>query len=100
MVKYVVSSLPETEETIRILDLATGTADVAILLEKEYSTTKAVNSELRVLGIDPSKNMIEIGREKISSEGLEDQIMLEIGDARSLVGLKENDFHAVTMSKL
>ena len=34
----------------------------------------------------------------MENQGLEDDIMLEIGDARDLKGLKDSSFNAVTMS--
>eukprot|EP00555_Chaetoceros_dichaeta_P011659 CAMPEP_0198270206 /NCGR_PEP_ID=MMETSP1447-20131203/44154_1 /TAXON_ID=420782 /ORGANISM="Chaetoceros dichaeta, Strain CCMP1751" /LENGTH=290 /DNA_ID=CAMNT_0043962119 /DNA_START=52 /DNA_END=924 /DNA_ORIENTATION=- len=86
----------------RVLDLATGTADVSILLAKEYRAVTADDNEqppqLEILGIDPSENMIQVGRKKVENQGLEDEIMLEIGDARDLKGLKDSSFNAVTMS--
>lgn len=95
----------------KVLDLATGTADVSILLAKEYSAHVTDNDEalnadnlnkrrphLEILGIDPSENMIRVGRTKVANQGLDDEIMLEIGDARDLKGLKDSSFHAVTMS--
>jgi len=95
----------------RVLDLATGTADVSILLAKEYSTFVTDNDDsiiaddlnkrppnLEILGIDPSENMIRVGRTKVADQGLDDEITLKIGDARDLKGLKDSSFHAVTMS--
>lgn len=85
----------------KILDLATGTADVAILLgetilkKQKYTSNKNKNV---ILGIDPSSNMIEIGKSKVSSKNLDDIITLQIGDARDLSSLKSNSFDAVTMS--
>jgi len=86
----------------RVLDLATGTADVSILLAKRYRAYAYDDNEpppqLEILGIDPSENMIQVGRKKVENQGLQDDIMLEIGDARDLKGLKDSSFNAVTMS--
>ena len=86
--------------TSKILDLATGTADVAILLanaarDASVGTTAA---HTKVLGVDPSQNMISVGRDKIKQRGLEEIVTLDIGDARNLADLQTNDFDAATMS--
>ena len=72
----------------RALDLATGTADVAILQGKRGAT---------VLGVDPSKNMLEIGRDKITKAGLDDFVKLVEGDATSLQ-LNSSIYDKVTIS--
>ena len=59
------------ESSVKVLDLATGTADVAILFAKEYLNANVDTStkrDLEILGVDPSINMITVGREKISKE--------------------------------
>jgi len=84
------------DSTRKILDLATGTADVAILLGNSARSTAA--SPTQVLGVDPSQNMISVGRDKIRERGLEEIVTLDIGDARNLVNLQTNDFDAATMS--
>ena len=65
----------DISKTDRALDLATGTADVAILQGKRGAT---------VLGVDPSQNMLDIGRGKVTEAGLDDVVKLELGDATSL----------------
>ncbi|GIV57373.1 MAG: bifunctional demethylmenaquinone methyltransferase/2-methoxy-6-polyprenyl-1,4-benzoquinol methylase UbiE [Bacteroidetes bacterium] len=60
----------------RILDVATGTADLAIealTLEPE-----------KVVGVDISEEMLRVGREKIERLGLTDRITLRRGDAERL----------------
>jgi len=92
----------EREGVIKVLDLATGTADVAILLAKEYhnSNIQPLSSkrDLTILGVDPSQNMINVGREKIIKEHLTEQITLDLGDARNLKDLPNDEFDAATMS--
>jgi demethylmenaquinone methyltransferase/2-methoxy-6-polyprenyl-1,4-benzoquinol methylase len=81
----------------KILDLATGTADVAILLGKaaeRYSSSKAQDV---VLGLDPSQNMLNVGKTKIDNANLSSIITLKVGDARKL-DLESNSFDAATMS--
>lgn len=65
-----------SENPRRILDLATGTADLAI-------QAMALDPE-RVVGVDLSSKMLEVGREKIRRRGLEDHIQLLEGDAENL----------------
>jgi demethylmenaquinone methyltransferase/2-methoxy-6-polyprenyl-1,4-benzoquinol methylase len=84
---------PHPDEGYRIVDLATGTADVALQLARDLPTTGT-----RVLGLDPSHNMLELGRQKVHAAGLSDTITLEEADARDLSRHASRSFHAVTMS--
>ena len=83
--KAVTQSHPKT-----ILDLATGTADLAIALAKR-------NPESFIIGMDISEKMLEIGRRKVAKEGLGSQIELRNGDAASLP-FGDNAFDAVTVA--
>mmetsp|Transcript_10122 Transcript_10122/g.14999 ORF Transcript_10122/g.14999 Transcript_10122/m.14999 type:complete len:308 (-) Transcript_10122:210-1133(-) len=87
-------------KTAKVLDLATGTADVAILIGEKASeyVQEGATAPADILGVDPSNNMIEVGRDKVSKKDLSDVINLEIGDARHLDGLRDNTYDAVTMS--
>ncbi len=58
------------------LDLATGTADLAIMVARR--------SGARVLGLDPSKQMLEVGKHKLAATGLASQVELVVGDAQAL----------------
>jgi demethylmenaquinone methyltransferase / 2-methoxy-6-polyprenyl-1,4-benzoquinol methylase len=75
----------------RILDIATGTADVSLLLASTIPTAT-------ILGVDPSANMLSVGRDKIQARHLESQITLEIADAQQLVNLRSSSFDAATMA--
>jgi demethylmenaquinone methyltransferase/2-methoxy-6-polyprenyl-1,4-benzoquinol methylase len=59
-----------------ILDVATGTADLAIEAMKLKPT--------RISGIDISSKMLEIGREKIERKGLGEKIDLICGDSENI----------------
>lgn len=61
----------------RVLDLATGTADLAIRIIRQHSDS-------RVTGLDPSAGMLAIGSQKIASLGMSGQIELIVGDAQNL----------------
>lgn len=79
-------------ESPKILDLATGTADVALLLADGIPGST-------VIGVDPSSNMLEVGRVKVKDRQLEARIDLRKGDAQDLMdSLEENSFDAATMS--
>ncbi len=71
-----------------ILDVATGTGDFAI----EALALKPA----KVIGIDISEGMLEIGRQKIAARGLSDQVELQRGDSENL-HFEENKFDAVTV---
>ena len=74
----------------RILDLATGTADLAIELAKR-------NPQARIVGMDISEKMLDIGKAKVAKQNKESQIELCIGDAASLP-FEDNAFDAVTVA--
>lgn len=61
----------------RILDVATGTGDLALAAMK-------LNPE-KITGIDISDRMLEEGRQKIAALGLEDKIELTRGKAESIL---------------
>lgn len=64
-------------ENGRVLDLATGTGDLAVMVAR-------LNPGSRVTGLDPSANMLEVGREKLARFGLSERIELVQGDAQAL----------------
>ena len=74
----------------RVLDLATGTADLALLIARQ-------GDEVSVVGLDPAERMLEIGRGKIRDEGLADRVELVPGDAEQLP-FPDDDFDGVTIA--
>mmetsp|Transcript_59434 Transcript_59434/g.134544 ORF Transcript_59434/g.134544 Transcript_59434/m.134544 type:complete len:273 (+) Transcript_59434:192-1010(+) len=74
-----------------VLDLATGTADVAIMLGRQ---TEAPT----VRGVDPSARMLDHGREKVAAAGLSSKVSLELGDAQDLRGHPSSSFGKTCMS--
>lgn len=64
-------------EVESVLDLATGTADVAI----EIATRLP---RCRVVGVDPSAGMLAVGREKVASAGLKARVDLLEGDGQAI----------------
>jgi demethylmenaquinone methyltransferase/2-methoxy-6-polyprenyl-1,4-benzoquinol methylase len=73
-----------------ILDIATGTAEVAIAICKRHP-------QITVVGMDFSPAMLSVGSRKLRGRNLEERIRLSIGDARFLP-LKNASFNAVTMA--
>ncbi len=74
----------------RILDVATGTADVALEAARRLAPDK-------VVGVDISADMLRIGRQKISHRGLDHVITLEEADSENLP-FPDNTFDAVTVA--
>lgn len=103
---HVIANEKQKENDINLLDLATGTADVAILLAKEMqsklqsSNTAEANKKVNIIGVDPSANMINVGNTKITSydEASNTPITLQVGDARNLNEFKDSMFDGATMA--
>ena len=83
--KAVAKSQPKT-----ILDLATGTADLAIALAK-------CNPQAHIIGMDISEKMLDIGKAKVAQRKMESQIELRLGDAATLP-FESNTFDAITVA--
>lgn len=73
----------------KILDIATGTADLAIMASKI--------KDAEIVGVDLSSGMIEVGKEKVDRKNLNQKIQLLVGDAESL-DLKQNSFDAAMVA--
>jgi demethylmenaquinone methyltransferase/2-methoxy-6-polyprenyl-1,4-benzoquinol methylase len=84
-IKQLKSIHPQT-----VLDVATGTGDVAILTYKILHPKK-------ITGIDISKGMLEVGRSKVEKLGLENEIELLNGDSES-INFPDASFDAVTVA--
>lgn len=74
--KKLVSAL-EVDVAARILDVATGTADVALAIADDYPRAT-------VVGLDPSVEMLDIGRDKVELARLGNRVQLVEGDAQAL----------------
>ncbi len=74
----------------KILDVATGTADLAISLGKKIPNSK-------ITGIDISSGMLEVGNEKIKRKKVSNNVKLILGDGEYLP-FKDNSFDAVTVA--
>ena len=77
------------EQPKMILDIATGTGDFAI-------EALALNPD-KVIGVDISAGMLEVGREKLKKKRLDDRIELHMGDSEGLL-FEDNTFDAVIVA--
>ena len=84
VVDIISKSKPET-----ILDIATGTGDLAINLQKSGAKS--------IIGLDISPGMLEIGRKKVEDKNLDSIIEMVIGDSENL-SFSDNMFDAVTVA--
>jgi demethylmenaquinone methyltransferase/2-methoxy-6-polyprenyl-1,4-benzoquinol methylase len=87
--KRAVWELQEVQPRL-VLDVATGTADVAIL------TWKLIRPE-RIIGIDISEGMLALGREKVNKLLLNKHIELLKGDSEA-IKFPDNTFDAITVA--
>jgi demethylmenaquinone methyltransferase/2-methoxy-6-polyprenyl-1,4-benzoquinol methylase len=72
-----------------ILDIATGTGDLAIQL----IDTKAT----KIVGLDISSGMLEIGKDKVDKKGLSNTIKMVLGDSENMP-FEDNSFDAITVA--
>lgn len=74
----------------KVLDVATGTADVALMTWKMLRPSQ-------IIGIDISENMLSLGRQKISRLKLQDHLTLYQGDSEA-INYPGGTFDAVTVA--
>lgn len=84
VVELVKTTNPET-----ILDIATGTGDLAISLTRTNAK--------KIIGLDISDGMLEVGRNKISKKDLGSTIEMVLGDSENLP-FETNSFDAITVA--
>ncbi len=74
----------------RILDLATGTGDLALAMARKIKGSI-------VCGVDLSSEMLAVAREKVERCGLDERITFEQGDAEH-IGLADGSVDAATVA--
>ena len=84
MVKMIASKHPKT-----ILDVATGTGDLALLLSQI--------KEAKITGLDISSGMLEVGKQKIVHKNLSDRIEMVLGDGEK-IPFEDHSFDAITVA--
>ena len=72
-----------------ILDIATGTGDLAILMTK--------TNAYKIIGLDISDGMLEVGRQKINAQNLQSRIEMVLGDSEKMP-YDDNTFDAITVA--
>jgi demethylmenaquinone methyltransferase / 2-methoxy-6-polyprenyl-1,4-benzoquinol methylase len=87
---FLVSRIPP--EARRVLDVATGTAAVAIDLAR-------AEPQRTVVGVDQSPEMLAVGRKRVARAGLGERIELREGRAQSLA-CADAEFDALTFTYL
>ena len=75
----------------RIMDVATGTGDLAIAMARKVN-------EAHILGVDLSEEMLSEARKKIKRLELEKRITLEKGDAENLTMVASESVDAATVA--
>jgi demethylmenaquinone methyltransferase/2-methoxy-6-polyprenyl-1,4-benzoquinol methylase len=88
--RRLVDFVPEGQN-LRLLDLATGTADVALTLcQRCPRITSAI-------GVDMSETMLQLGQQKVVAASLEERITLKRDDATNL-DIDSDSFDCVTIA--
>ena len=73
----------------QILDIATGTGDLAIMMSQ-------LNPD-KIIGLDISPGMLDVGKRKIANVNLSDKIDMVVGDSENMP-FDDNTFDAITVS--
>lgn len=84
-----VIDLVESTKPRKVLDIATGTGDLAISLAK--------TSASEIIGLDISEGMLAVGRKKIAEEKLSEKIKMVQADSEALP-YENNSFDAITVA--
>ncbi|AXG73331.1 bifunctional demethylmenaquinone methyltransferase/2-methoxy-6-polyprenyl-1,4-benzoquinol methylase UbiE [Flavobacterium arcticum] len=84
VLKMVADTKPQT-----ILDIATGTGDLAILMTATSAT--------EIIGADISAGMLDVGRKKIAERKMDNKIQMVLADSENLP-FDDNYFDAITVA--
>ena len=84
VLKLVSNKKPKT-----VLDIATGTGDLAILMTS--------TSAEEIIGLDISAGMLEVGKKKITERKLDSKIQMVLGDSEN-IPYPDNYFDAITVA--
>ncbi len=83
-------ALDRARDGAEVLDLATGTGDLAILVARRHPG-------VRVVGVDPAERMLACARPKIEKAGLYDRVRVVPGDALD-IPFPDATFDGVTIA--
>jgi len=84
-----VFAIAEATQPDSILDIATGTGDMAIMFAKTDAA--------KIVGLDISAGMLDVAKAKVRKAKLEDTVALELGDAENLP-FEDNSFDVVSVT--
>jgi demethylmenaquinone methyltransferase / 2-methoxy-6-polyprenyl-1,4-benzoquinol methylase len=87
--KELINAAKPIHQGTEILDVATGTGDIALALCKLKPHT--------IVGIDISEKMVQIGKQKVKQAGLDGCVFLQTGDAED-IHYPDNRFDLVTVA--
>lgn len=73
-----------------MLDVATGTGDLAF-------TALKILKPAKIIGVDISKGMLEVARQKINKRNLQDKFEVRLGDSEKLL-FEDDTFDAITVA--
>lgn len=86
--KKVVQIITKTNPD-KVLDIATGTGDLAINLVKTNAS--------KIVGLDISEGMLNVGKEKVTKLNLNETIEMVLGDSEN-IPFENNEFDAITVA--
>lgn len=85
-----VVQLVQNKKPKTVLDIATGTGDLAILMAQKTSATE-------IIGLDISSGMLEIGKKKVAEKKVADKVAMVLGDSEN-IPYPDNYFDAITVA--
>ena len=84
-----VLAIIKSKNPTSVLDIATGTGDLAILMSESGAS--------KIVGLDISAGMLEVGRKKITEKKLSNKIEMILGDSEKMP-FEDNSFDAITVA--
>ena len=87
--KKKILQMVKLQQPTSILDIATGTGDLAILFAETTAT--------EIIGLDISQGMLDMGKKKISDKNLDSKIQMVLGDGEK-IPYTDNYFDVITVA--
>ena len=87
--KKKILQMVKLQQPTSILDIATGTGDLAILFAETTAT--------EIIGLDISQGMLDMGKKKISEKNLDSKIKMVLGDGEK-IPYTDNYFDVITVA--
>lgn len=87
--KKKILQMVKLQQPTSILDIATGTGDLAILFAETAAT--------EIIGLDISQGMLDMGKKKISDKNLDSKIQMVLGDGEK-IPYSDNYFDVITVA--